>query len=132
MNDCIICNGDGKTPLKTKQGEVVPYAWVYCEECYETHDYQPVPTPDDIDFPVSYNTHRALARQHRWGEPSADTPTQAQAEPQVPHEIVHRHSQMGKNEFTLLKQLAGQVKNHQRRLDDMKQAKHSGGYKGIK
>lgn len=51
---CEKCKGEQKIPLKTKEGKVVPYAWVFCE-CYEEDEHYPPARPEDFDFSCSYS-----------------------------------------------------------------------------
>jgi len=64
---CEKCKGEGMLPL-IKDGKTIPNAFVYCE-CHEEEENRP-PTPDDFDFPMSYDFYRSLCQHHGWSEPA--------------------------------------------------------------
>ena len=75
MTDCEKCKGKGMLPLKNKKGEIIPHAWVYCEECYEEEPDHFYPLqPRDIDFPISYSYYRGLCQLHGWPDPGPCEP----------------------------------------------------------
>ncbi len=76
---CKKCNHTGKIPFE-KNGKEISHAFVYCE-CHKEEEYQPPVTPDDIDFPCSYDW-RAYYEWTIYGrhlpplEPPIDQPTE--------------------------------------------------------
>ena len=136
IDKCSKCDGSGKIPLKNKAGEVVPYAWVFCE-CHPVYGDNTCPSIplvtegrrpgtgsqrlprkiprgrmhlyiDDFDFPMSYDFYRSLCCEYGWPDPGSLEPKTIELQPQI-QEVIHRHSDMGKKEFDLLQQTAHKV-----------------------
>ena len=101
------CDGTGLIPF-TKEGRVIPNCWTHCD-CHPVYGLNPEPehyrkvTPDDYDFPMS-SDFRAWTYQHCGVPDPGYIPPERQASPITPQEIIHRHSNMGKQEFDLLQE----------------------------
>jgi len=67
---CEKCKGEGVIPV-IKNGKVDPHIRIYCE-CHqdEPEHYHPI-TPDDIDYNVSYDFHRAMCQFYGWPDPGS-------------------------------------------------------------
>ena len=70
---CEKCLGEGKLPF-VKNGKTIPNVLVYCD-CYQEPRYDPHPYSDDlIDFPISWDFHRALSVDAGLPDPGAIIP----------------------------------------------------------
>lgn len=70
---CLKCKSTGLLPLKNKQGQIIPFAWTFCE-CHQDDPSVYDSSPADFDFAMSYDCWRALCRQHGWHEPEPNDP----------------------------------------------------------
>lgn len=100
---CSKCK-DGLIPF-IKNGKVVPHAWVDCDCKQQIEHYQPL-TPDMFDFPMS-DTFRGFSYQYCNQPDPGETVPGPEAPPL--QEIIHRHSDMSKQDYRLLRQLRSQV-----------------------
>ncbi len=118
---CEKCNHTGLVPSKALgkfSGKPIPNCFSDCEcKQQEDREYLYQYTPEMFDFPMSYDFYRSLCQQHSWPDPGPDRPQkQAEQAPQVV-EHIHRHSDMGKKEFSQLQALIGEVKYLHEKLD---------------
>ena len=136
MTNCPQCNNTGLLPF-IKNGKIISNAHIYCD-CHEDEPehYSPL-SPDDFDWPMSYDFHRMLCQEHGWNDPGLNKPREPEVLP--PQEIIHRHSNMGKREFDLLQQTAFEVKGLRDKVIELQtskrasaQSKGKSTYKGIK
>ena len=135
---CKKCQGTGLLPF-SKNGRVITDAYLYCT-CHPVYGDNPPAklshdiTPDMFDYPMS-DTYRATSyRFCGVPDPGYVPPEPIQLEP-VTRVIEHRHSDMSKDDFKLLRNLEGQVKYLQQKLMERQQIRpkqvRPTGYKGL-
>uniref|UniRef100_A0A6M3IQL1 Uncharacterized protein n=1 Tax=viral metagenome TaxID=1070528 RepID=A0A6M3IQL1_9ZZZZ len=105
---CPICHGGGLIPFKNRSD-----AWLDCScKQPEPERYHQIDA-SDFDYPCS-DTFRAHTYQHtNQPDPGYIAPQPIAPPPQV---IEHRHSDMSKQDYALLRNLEGQVKYLQTKL----------------
>ena len=98
---CEKCKGEELLPF-IKNGNVIPYAWVYCECHEEREHYWPI-SPDDFDFPMSYDYYRSLCQDHGWHDPGSQ---------ELPIEVipVYQDMQWTNRQWDVINQLGAKVK----------------------
>lgn len=132
--NCPKCKGTGYMPY-LKNGKVIPGIRVYCE-CHqdEPEHYHPV-SVDDFDFPCS-DTFRGYYHQYCGVPDPGYIPPQPELPEPKPQEVIHRHSDISKQEYDLLQQTARRVSYLEKLLAERQkpriQAQAKVGYKGIK
>lgn len=133
------CDGSGLIPLK-KNSKVIPHAHIFCD-CHPqygiaTHEHYGDVKPEDYDFPMS-ETFRAWAHESCGvSDPGYIPPVPPEPSPQV---IVHRHSDMSKEDYDLLQQTARKANYLEKQVVELSRPKQKAqrksdskyGYKGI-
>jgi len=131
---CSICNGKGLVPSKVLgkfSGKPIPNAWQDCLCREEEHEHYRRPRPSDWDFPMS-DTFRGFSYEYcGLPDPGYIPPEPLKQEPQE-QVIIHRHSNMGKQEYDLLQQTAREVKYLRGKVEGKPRPAKPRGYKGIK
>ena len=131
QKQCPKCQGKGLLPF-VKEGKVIPHTFLFCESHpqygSEVYDQTPDRVPvdgvgkrpllakpstipkgrmrlyiDDFDFPMSYDYYRSLCQYHGWPNPGSDRVTEQASSP-LDQVIVHRHSNMSRQEADMLQQ----------------------------
>jgi len=139
QRQCPKCDGSGLIPFYNKQGILVPHCYTFCD-CHLVYGLNPEPEhyrplkAEDIDYAVSYDW-RSHFEEQITGKP---LPGIEPPEPEKPPEqvIIHRHSDMSKQDYDTLQQTSRQVKNLQSQIDEItkkrKPVRKQTGYKGLK
>ena len=76
---CQLCGGTGRVPIIGKfSGKPIEHAFQHCtccqcENCMPFASHNEV-QPADYDFPMSYDTWRAICQQNGWPDPGSDHP----------------------------------------------------------
>lgn len=99
---CQQCNGTGRVPaIGVFSGKPIPNAFRHCtccqcENCMPYASHNEV-QPDDFDYPLSYDTRRAICQQNGWPDPGSDkaieqasTPVAAPFRPRPVHQELDR------------------------------------------
>ncbi len=96
MARCLICNGTGLVPslvLGKFSGKPIPNAYTRCECNPEETEHYHKTTPDDFDFPISYDYYRWVCQTYGEGDPGPDRPQEEQ-QPEPPRtvdQIIYHH-----------------------------------------
>lgn len=123
---CEKCNHTGLLPFE-KNGMVYSHVFIDCD-CKENEreHYQPV-SPEDIDFPVSWDWHRHYSNYHGWPEPVNNQIPEPKEEPQVIFKPRPVHQE--------LDQLKGMLVHYERKLNEhidlKKPKKKASDYRGL-
>lgn len=98
---CNQCDGSGLIPFRRKDGSVVSNAFIYCDCRKDEPEHYHQPDTSDFDFPCS-----SAFRGYSYIQCGLPDPGYRPPEPELPKEqvIIHRHSNMGKEEYDLLQQ----------------------------
>ena len=111
---CGKCNHTGLIPF-IKNGKIIPNTFLFCE-CHEEHEYHSSSKPSNFDFPMSYGVYRSLCQQYGWNDLGPDRPSEP-VKPQPREQvIVHRHSNISKQDYDLLQQTARRVAYLEKKL----------------
>ena len=100
---CEKCQGEEMLPL-VKNGEIIPYTFVYCECHQNDHEYEPRIKPSDFDFPMSYSIYRSLCQQHGWDDPGPCEPSEPEET-----EVHFVDTQWTARQWDIINQLRGQA-----------------------
>ncbi len=70
MRTCSLnkCDGSGLIPFRNKNGLLIKNCWVDCECNQDEPDHYHMVSPEDIDYPISYDYYRSLCQHHGWGD----------------------------------------------------------------
>lgn len=118
---CESCRGTGLIPFE-KNGEIIPGAYLHCS-CHPVYGDDPEPEryhaveAADFDFPASAS-FRGYSFELSGQPDSGYTPPTPQLEAPPPKVIEHRHSNMSRQDYALLRDLQGQVKYLQDKLTE--------------
>lgn len=120
---CEKCNHTGLLPF-IKNNKVIPHVFLNCDCKEEDEHYYPV-TPEDIDFPVSYDYHRELCQYYGWTDPGAHLTKELPDEeptPDLSHQVYYKPDWLPKDIWGLRKEIErfeGRTKYLQKKVDDL-------------
>lgn len=78
MANCTECNDSGLRPF-IKEGRVIPHAFVDCDCKEPIRGEAQRLSPEDFDFPISFNSLRSLCYEHGWRDPGSNIAVEEQS-----------------------------------------------------